>query len=191
MLLGTSRSLRMKHPHLSDVETLAVPVARQQFVPRSFSREMHIRHWYAILLCLLACADEAAESGASRIEGRTPAVSDGASLYALRLWTAPVLDSLNRAGVRVDSLDVAPAQIHMRRGERLPLARLHVVALDSLGHTVLGAPIVLEVGSGAITLTYQDVLARAAGIATLRVRSLLRNESGVAEEREIPVRIDE
>lgn len=151
---------------------------------------MHSRFRYATLLCVLACASEAPDHDAALIEGRTPAVTNGAPLYALRLWTAPVLDSLMRAGVRVDSLHVAPDEIHLRRGERMPLTRLRVIALDSLGHTIPGAPIVLEAGSGAIVLTYKHVVARTPGLATLRVRSLLANESGVAEEREIPVRID-
>lgn len=151
---------------------------------------MHTLYWYVLLLGLLACANEAADFDSPRVEGRTPAVSNGAPLYALRLWTAPTLDSLSRAGVRVDSLDVAPDEIRMRSGERLPLTRLRVIALDSLGQTIPGAPIVLEVGSRALVLTHQDVVARSPGLTTLRVRSLLGNESGSAEEREISIWID-
>ena len=146
--------------------------------------------WYALPFFLLACASDGTDLDSPRVEGRTPAVSNGASLYALRLWTAPTLDSLHRAGVLVDSLDVGPTELHMRIGERLSLSRLRVIALDSFGQTVPGAPIVLEVGSSALALTPEDVVARSPGLARLRVRSLLPNEAGSEEERSITIQVD-
>ena len=130
------------------------------------------------------------EHDAARIEGRTAAVADGASLYALRLWTAPELDSLDRSGLRVDSLAVAPAELRMRRGQRLPLSTLDVVALDAAGRAIPGAPIVLEVDTVAVVLTPEDVVARASGRSMLRVRSLLPGRNGDAIERLITVIVD-
>ena len=142
-------------------------------------------------LCTTACAPGDAGLEATRIEGRTAAVTNGAALYAHRLWTAPELDSLQRAGVHVDSIGVARHELRMRVGDRVALATLDVVAFDSSGRAVPAAPIVLETDSTLIvTLTPLDVVARAAGRSRMRLRSLLPSSNGRDAVREILVRVE-
>lgn len=156
---------------------------------------MHRLVLAVLLAWILACTPDSVdhastEHDAARIEGRTAAVADGASLYALRLWSAPELDSLDRLGLRVDSLDVVPAELRLRRGQRLPLSTLNVVALDAAGRAIPGAPIVLEVDTVAVVLTPENVVARAPGRSLLRIRSLLPGRNGVSSERIIAVIVD-
>ena len=141
-------------------------------------------------LFLASCATDDAGPESMRIEGRTAAVSNGAALYALRLWTAPELDSLERAGVRIDSLHVAPVEVRMRRGDRMPLSNLTVIALDGAGQPVPAAPIVLEIDSTVVALTPLEVVARAAGSSSVRIRGLLPRTRGGEATGEIRVRVE-
>ena len=141
-------------------------------------------------LLITACAAGDAGHETTRIEGRTAAVANGAALYALRLWTAPELDSLRRAGVRIDSIAVAPLELRMRRGDRVPLSNLSVVALDAAGRPVPAAPIVLEIDATTIALTPLEVVARARGRSTVRIRSLLPASSGGEIMRSIRVSVE-
>ena len=137
-----------------------------------------------------ACAADETGLESTRIEGRTAAVANGATLYALRLWTAPELDSLQRAGVRIDSIVVAPGELRMRRGERIPLSNLTVVALDPAGRPVPAAPIVLEIGRAIVGLTPLEVVAHESGRSIVRIRSLLPASNGGAAAREIRVSVE-
>ena len=141
-------------------------------------------------LFVAACAADDAGPESMRIEGRTAAVSNGATLYALRMWTAPELDSLHRAGVRIDSIDVVPGELRMRRGDRMPLSSLTVVALDAAGQPVPAAPIVLEIDSTVVALTTLDVVARSAGQSSVRIRSLLQTTRGGEAARQIRVSVE-
>lgn len=137
-----------------------------------------------------ACAGQETGPESTRIEGRTAAVANGAMLYALRLWTAPELDSLQRAGVRVDSIAVVPRELRLRRGDRMPLANLTVVALDSTGQPVPAAPILLESDPANIALTPLEIVALATGRSVVHVRSLLPTRQGHTAVREIRVTVE-
>lgn len=141
-------------------------------------------------LLITACPANDAGLEATRIEGRTAAVSNGAALYAHRLWTAPELDSLHRAGVRVDSIGVALGELRMRRGDRMPLSTLNVVAFDSAGRPVPAAPIVLEIDSTLVALTPLEVVAHASGRSNMHIRSLLPSSSGGEAARSIRVSVE-
>lgn len=141
-------------------------------------------------LLIGSCAGQEAGLVSTRIEGRTAAVANGAMLYALRLWTAPELDSLHRAGVRIDSITVVPRELRLRRGDRMPLSNLTVVALDSAGRPVPAAPILLESDPAIVALTPLEVVAHAAGRSIVHVRSLLPTRQGHTAVREIRVTVE-
>ena len=163
---------------------------RCTFRPFSNRRDMYRSLIVVGAMFLTACAAGDAGLESTRIEGRTAAVSNGATLYALRLWTAPELDSLQRAGVRIDSIAVTPGELRMRRGDRVPLSNLSVIALDSAGQPVPAAPIVLEIDSTIVVLTPMDVVARRRGRSSVRIRSLLPTSSGGEAEQAIRVRVE-
>ena len=142
------------------------------------------------LLVTIGCDARDSEYESSRIEGRTAAVANGAALYALRLWSAPELDSLGRAGVRIDSIVVTPVELRMRPGETVPLSVLSVVAIDPQGRTLPAAPILLEIDTTVIALTPENVVARSRGRAHVHVRGLLPTSSGGEASRAIVIRVE-
>jgi hypothetical protein len=122
-----------------------------------------------------------------RAEARTPGPSGGSIVAASRLFSAPELDSLQRAGVRVETILVEPDPLTLRAGESMRLKVLKVEARDPGDATVPNAPVSIEVSAEGIRLDEDAMMALRPGIGTIRVRSLLPNSADGYAEKKVDV----
>jgi hypothetical protein len=112
------------------------------------------------------------------LEGRTGPTATSTPSYASRLWTAPVLDSLRRVGVRADSLAVAPSALYLRAGDMVSADTLKVTVFDSAGRIVTDAPFVVEGPERLLGAQDGAFVGRAPGVGELRVEVLLPTTRG-------------
>ena len=124
----------------------------------------------------------------ARLEGRTAGAA-GALALAERLWTAPVLDSLQRAGVHADSIAFALAWQRLRVGERLDLRGALISLLDSTGSALHDAPFAIELTGDALRFDGTALVATTIGEGVVIVRALLPSARGGHAERQLPVTV--
>ncbi len=132
-----------------------------------------------ILLTLFVLALTAhAQQRLQRLEAHTPATDTSRVIVSPRIFTAPELDSLIKAGNHVDSLVVYPARIYVTEGGSYKLNQLFVLAIDSAGQRVYRAPLAIELASFNASLGTEGLFGFREGTANLRITSLLPRKGG-------------
>ena len=89
------------------------------------------------------------------------------------LFSRTVLDSMIKADNHVDSLVVYPSTIRVTEGGSYELKDLYVLAIDSKGAPVSGAPLSLELKAFNCTFGTERIMGFRQGKATMRITSLL------------------
>lgn len=95
-----------------------------------------------------------------------------------RLFKQAAVDSMASADGHVDSLVVYPSSIRVTEGGSYELKQLYVVAIDSGGQSVPGAPLELELKAFNCTLGTERIMGFREGTAKLRITSLLPRKGG-------------
>ncbi len=121
-------------------------------------------------------AESISADAPQRVEARAPM---GAKLVTgERLFSAPELDSLRRAGARVATIVAEPTTIGLRPGERYRLDNIAVTARDARGALVPDAPMTIELASEGIRLDGTTLMVLHGCAGKLVIRSLLPGNDG-------------
>lgn len=129
---------------------------------------MHI----LVTLLLLLSTTASAQSRGTILQAHT-AVDTTRFTVGPSLFSKTVLDSMIDADNHVDSLVVYPAVIRVTEGGSYELKNLYVLAIDSKGAPVAGAPLSLELKAFNCTFGTERIMGFRQGKATMRITSLL------------------
>ena len=95
-----------------------------------------------------------------------------------RLFQQTHIDSLAKADVHVDSLIAYPSTIRVTEGASFELNKMYVIAIDSGGQRVPGAPLQIELKAFNCTLGTERIMGFRRGTAKLLITSLLPRKEG-------------
>jgi hypothetical protein len=100
---------------------------------------------------------------------------------AERVWSAPELDSLRKIALLPESLVVIPQAIRLRVGDSFDVVALAIVAFDSTGRAIEGAPVRIDLEQGILASRGRILEALRVGETELVVSALLPRPGGVLQ----------
>lgn len=125
-----------------------------------------------IILSLLLQTTAPAQKRGTVLQART-AVGRMGFIVGPSLFKKAAIDSMVAAENHVDSLVVYPSIIRVTEGGSYELKKLYVLAIDSKGAPVAGAPLSLELKAFNCTLGTERIMGFRKGTASMRITSLL------------------
>jgi hypothetical protein len=132
-----------------------------------------------------ACQGSGLRDHVQLAQGRSACRGNGSITVADHPFTRPEIDSLCRAGVRIESLDAKPSSLLLRPGETFSLAALKACTRAADGTVIPSVPVAIEVGHEAVKMEHGRLTALGSGIGTLKMRSLVPRRDGSYAEADV------